>query len=119
MLSFHVTGEKTVEYTMILGTDISTETREYFCNCVPLPNNYAVIFIYYSCSYVRVRIVSLLMKLQVLQQIFLQYRPLVMDPANPTNNVCSKFEWKQIGDAAKEVLESRMLRDVSSISWNN
>jgi hypothetical protein len=40
-----------------------------------------------------------------------------MDPANPMNNVCIDFEWEEIGNAAKKVLDSPMMRDVSSISW--
>ena len=45
-------------------------------------------------------------------------RPLVMDPANPLNNVCSGFEWREIGKAAREVLDSPMLHGVTSTSWS-
>ncbi|XP_028407251.1 2'-5'-oligoadenylate synthase 3-like isoform X1 [Dendronephthya gigantea] len=44
-------------------------------------------------------------------------RPLVMDPANPMNNVCEPFVWEEISMAAKEVLESPMMYGVSSESW--
>ena len=40
-----------------------------------------------------------------------------MDPANPMNNVCSRFDWKEIGKAAEEVLNSPMMCEVSSCSW--
>ncbi|XP_028412288.1 2'-5'-oligoadenylate synthase 3-like [Dendronephthya gigantea] len=43
--------------------------------------------------------------------------PLVMDPANPMNNVCSGFDWEEISRAAKEVLKSLMMDDVSSTNW--
>ena len=45
-------------------------------------------------------------------------RPLVMDPANPTNNVCSNFEWEEIRSAAINVLGSPMMRGVTSTMWN-
>ncbi|XP_028412305.1 2'-5'-oligoadenylate synthase-like protein 2 isoform X4 [Dendronephthya gigantea] len=44
-------------------------------------------------------------------------RPLVMDPANPTNNVCENFEWEEIKEEAKRVLASPMMRGVSSTTW--
>ncbi|XP_028407254.1 2'-5'-oligoadenylate synthase 3-like isoform X3 [Dendronephthya gigantea] len=44
-------------------------------------------------------------------------RPLVMDPANPMNNVCKRFVWEEISIAAREVLESQMMNGVSSDSW--
>ncbi|XP_028407282.1 2'-5'-oligoadenylate synthase 1A-like [Dendronephthya gigantea] len=44
-------------------------------------------------------------------------RPLVMDPANPMNNVCKGFVWEEISMAAREVLESPMMNGVSSDSW--
>ncbi|XP_028407258.1 2'-5'-oligoadenylate synthase 1A-like [Dendronephthya gigantea] len=44
-------------------------------------------------------------------------RPLVLDPSNPTNNVCSEFEWDDIQREAIKVLRSPMLEDVSSTSW--
>ena len=46
--------------------------------------------------------------------------PLVMDPANPLNNLCSSstFKWEEIVKAAKEVLDSPMLRGVKSDTWN-
>lgn len=40
-------------------------------------------------------------------------RPLLMDPANPMNNLGSTFVWEEIENAAKQVLESRMMSDVS------
>jgi hypothetical protein len=36
-----------------------------------------------------------------------------MDPANPMNNLGSTFVWEEIENAAKQVLESRMMSDVS------
>ena len=45
-------------------------------------------------------------------------RPLVMDPANPTNNVCSDFEWEEIRLAAMNVLSSPMMFGVTSSTWN-
>ena len=44
--------------------------------------------------------------------------PLVMDPANPLNNLCRSFEWEEIVKAAKEVLDSPMLRGVKSDTWD-
>ncbi|XP_028412286.1 2'-5'-oligoadenylate synthase 3-like [Dendronephthya gigantea] len=44
-------------------------------------------------------------------------RPLVMDPANPMDNVCEPFVWEEIRRAAREVLESPMMYGVSSDSW--
>ena len=49
--------------------------------------------------------------------LLLIYRPLVMDPANPTNNVCSKFDWEEIKKAARKVLDSPMMRGVTSHTW--
>ncbi|XP_068718912.1 2'-5'-oligoadenylate synthase 1-like isoform X2 [Montipora capricornis] len=42
-------------------------------------------------------------------------RPFVLDPANPTNNVCSASDaegWKTVADVAKMTLERQPLRDV-------
>ncbi|CAB4030764.1 2 -5 -oligoadenylate synthase 3-like [Paramuricea clavata] len=39
--------------------------------------------------------------------------PLLMDPANPMNNLGSTFVWDEIEDAAKKVLGSRMMSGVS------
>ena len=50
--------------------------------------------------------------------MFFNSRPLVIDPANPLNNVCSRFNWEEIGRAAREVLDSPMLRGVTSSTWN-
>ncbi|XP_028407281.1 2'-5'-oligoadenylate synthase 3-like [Dendronephthya gigantea] len=43
--------------------------------------------------------------------------PLVMDPANPMNNVCTAFDLERLGRAAREVRRSPMLDGVSSTSW--
>ncbi|XP_028412290.1 2'-5'-oligoadenylate synthase 1A-like [Dendronephthya gigantea] len=47
----------------------------------------------------------------------LRQRPLVLDPANPTNNVCSGYHWEEIRQEAKNVLKSAMMEGVSSFSW--
>ncbi|XP_068718914.1 2'-5'-oligoadenylate synthase 1-like isoform X2 [Montipora capricornis] len=42
-------------------------------------------------------------------------RPFVLDPANPTNNVCSAGDaegWKTLADVAKRTLERQPLKDV-------
>ncbi|XP_028407355.1 2'-5'-oligoadenylate synthase 1A-like [Dendronephthya gigantea] len=45
-------------------------------------------------------------------------RPLVMDPANPTNNVCATFDWDEIKEEAGRVLASPMMLGISSTNWN-
>ena len=49
--------------------------------------------------------------------MFLNSRPLVMDPANPFNNVCKTFEWEEVQKEAKRALDSAMLSGITSLTW--